>query len=119
MDGGAFGDGLFWLVNPSDFTGVLKAWCQGLINTDDAFIIGRGAFGKMKVEKKGHGKNMHIMPLEHSIFTFAASKYVLAGKEDFSFANVIGLLDQESVDFEDQHEKPLFRRALKKLRAWS
>ena len=60
---------------------------------------------------------MHIMPLEHIIFTFAVNRNVLAGKEDLSFSNMIGLVDQESVDFEDQNEKPLFRRALKKLGA--
>ena len=60
---------------------------------------------------------MHIMSLEHTIFTFAANKHMSAGIEDFVFANMIGRLDQESFDFEDQHEKPLFRRALKKLGA--
>ena len=116
---GAFGDGLFWLVNPSEFTGVLNVWCQGLINTEGAFIIGRGAFGKMIVWKKGYGKFMHIMPLEHTIFIFAANKHVLAGKEDFVFSNMIGLVDQDSVDFEDQHEIIIQASAEKARSAWS
>lgn len=114
---GAFGDGLFWLVNPAEFAGALKVWCQGVINIDDAFVVGRGAFGKMIVWKKGHGKFMHILPLEHQIFTFKENKHVLAGKDDLPFGIMISQIDSESVDFEDEREKPLFRRALKKLGA--
>lgn len=112
---GAFGNGQFWLVNPSDFTNVLRVWCQNLVDTDGVYVIGRSAFGKLIAWKKGHGKFMHILPLEHTIYTFSPNKHVKAGKEDFSLGVMISQIDSESMDFEDHHEKPLFQRALKRL----
>jgi hypothetical protein len=112
---GAFGDGMFWLVNPADFTSTLDAWCHDLVDTDGAYVIGRSAFGKLVVWKRGHGKFMHVVPFEHTIFTFAPNKFVQAGKEDFSFGVMISQVDPDSLDYEDKRENPLFRRALKKL----
>jgi hypothetical protein len=114
---GAFGDGMFWLVNPADFVNVLDAWCHNLVNIDDAYVIGRSAFGKLIVWKKGHGKFMHIIPFEHTVYTFAPNKHVQAGKEDFSLGIFLSRIDPASLEFEDKDEKPLFKRALKKLGA--
>lgn len=114
---GSFGNGMFWLVNPADFTNTLDAWCHDLVDIEGAYVIGRSAFGKLMVWKKGHGKFMNIIPFEHTIFTFAPNKFVQAGKEDFSFGVMISQIDPDSVDFEDIHEKPLFKRALRKLGA--
>lgn len=112
---GAFGNGMFWLVDPTGFTSTLDAWCRDLVDIDGAYVIGRSAFGKLMVWKKGHGKFMHIVPFEHTILTFAPNKFVQAGKEDFSFGVMISQVDPGSLDYEDKREKPLFKRALKKL----
>ena len=112
---GAFGEGVFWLVNPAEFTGVLLAWCKPYLNIEDAYVIGRSAFGELIVWKKGHGKFMRIVPLEYRVYVFAPNKHVKAGKEDFSLGVFISQIDLATLDFEDEREKPLFRRAVKKL----
>ncbi|MEW6763980.1 MAG: GAD-like domain-containing protein [Pseudomonadota bacterium] len=112
---GAFGQGLFWLVNPAEFTNALQAWCEHVVAIEDAYVIGRSAFGELIVWKKGHGKFMQVVPLEHTIYTYPPNKYVKAGKEDFSLGGFISQIDQDMLDFEDEGEKPLFKRAVKKL----
>jgi len=112
---GAFGNGMFWLVNPADFSSTLDAWCHNLVDIDGAYVIARSAFGKLIVWKKGHGKFMHIAPLEHVIYTFAPNKFVQTGKEDYSFGVMTSQISPKSLDFEDKHEKPMFNRAVKKL----
>lgn len=112
---GAFGQGLFWLVNPEDYADSLQAWCQNLVDTEGAYVIGRSAFGNLIVWKKGHGEFLQIEPLAHTVYTYAPNKHVKAGKEDFSLGVFISQLDLDMLDFEDESEKPLFKRAVKKL----
>lgn len=112
---GAFGRGLFWLVNPADYADLLQIWCDNLVNTEDAYVIGRSAFGTLIVWKKGHGQFLQVEPLEHTIYTYAPHKHVKAGNENFSLAVFIGQIDLDMLDFEDESEKPLFKCAVKKL----
>lgn len=112
---GGFGNGMFWLVNPADYNSALEAWCEGHVDIKGVHVIGRNAFGKLIAWKQGHGKFLHVVPLEHTIFTFAPNKHVLAGKEDFSLGVMISQIDAKSMDYEDQQEIPLFQRAVKKL----
>jgi len=112
---GAFGQGIFWLVNPMDYADMLEIWCENLVDTKDAYVIGRSAFGELIVWKKGHGRLLQIAPLEHTVYSYAPNKYVKAGKEDFSLGVFISQIDLDMLDFEDESEKPLFKRAVKKL----
>lgn len=112
---GAFGQGLFWLVNPADYEDLLQIWCDNLVNREGAYVIGRSAFGSLIVWKKGHGEFLRVEPLEHTIYTYAPDKHVKAGREDFSLGVFISQIDLDMLDFEDESEKPLFKRAVKNL----
>lgn len=112
---GSFGQGAFWLVNPADYATALQIWCKNLVDIEDAHVIGRSAFGELIAWKKGYGRLLQIVPLEHTIYTYAANKHVKAGNEDFSLGVFIGQIDLDMLDFEDENDKPLFKRAVKKL----
>jgi len=66
---GGFGNGMFWLVNPDEYSSILGAWCGNSLEYTDVFIIGRTAFGELIGWKKGYGKFVEIISLENKIFT--------------------------------------------------
>ena len=55
----SYGNGLFWMVNPDDFTGVLEEW---LIDPGTSFVFGRTAFGDLLI---WNGERVQYLSVHH------------------------------------------------------
>jgi len=58
----AYGDGLIWMVNPTEYEEILENWVSGTVfeDRDDLSVISRTAFGELEVWAKGKGKILEI-----------------------------------------------------------
>lgn len=63
-------EGLFWTVNPLDYTGVLKAWLEGTSfeDKDEYYVITRTAFGELEIWGKETGNSLMIVPQYGQIY---------------------------------------------------
>jgi len=108
-----YGQGIFWTVNPDDYEQVVDAWLDGtpFAESDDYYLIGLGAFGEMR-----SGRSLTIAaPLGMIFPNESYREKMVAGKGDFLSRRFFANLDKKRVDFEDDTQKPLFDRALKRL----
>jgi len=113
-----YANGLFWIVDPGDYEGVLRRWLDStpFKGQDDYHVIARSAFGALYVWGKKGGAALQIDPPHSLIFPDrAAAKLVSEGKEDFALQMFFESMARESADFGDLSGKPLFEDALKKL----
>lgn len=71
-----YADGLFWIVNPQEYEGVLNEWLsQSMFEVKDNFhVIAVGAFGKLHVWGEKYGNS----------FTLITSESLLTPQQDFS-----------------------------------
>lgn len=106
----AYGNGIFWLVNPQEYEGVTASWLEGtdLESVDHYHLIARGAFGDLYFWGEKTGASLQIFaPL--SRYTFRTSLYspdqMEKGFQCFFISN-----DAEQNDYGE-----LFKPALKKL----
>jgi hypothetical protein len=114
----AYGEGLFWTVNPDDYAAVVDAWLEGTPfgEDDDYYMIARGAFGKLYLWGVRSGQSILInAPLGMIFPTDSDRPRVAAGKGDFLARLFFSNRSKKQVDFEDDTQKPLFDRALKRL----
>ena len=117
----AFGNGLVWLTNPADYKVTLEEWLQGtqFEGRKDLSVFARTAFGELQVWAKGRGNIMNI-DAHHSVI-FYRSEYeketLSSEKEDFKFRVWWSASAPEHFDYEDDSDKPLFKRAFKKFGA--
>lgn len=60
-----FGEGIFWLVNPQDYEGVVSSWTEGslLENRDTYHLIARSAFGDLYLWGENSGFSVKITSL--------------------------------------------------------
>ncbi|WDY56096.1 GAD-like domain-containing protein [Pseudomonas sp. PSKL.D1] len=67
----AYGNGIFWLVNPQDYEGVVTSWLEGttLEPIDTYHLIARGAFGDLYFWGEKTGASLEI--------TAPLSRYIL------------------------------------------
>lgn len=106
----ACGNGLFWLVNPQEYEGVVASWIEGtdLEKQDTYHLIGRSAFGDLYLFGEKTGFSLTI--------DAAVSKYSFA-----SHASALHDMDKEVQNFFLSIEKTyndfdgLFTAAKKKL----
>ncbi len=62
----AYGDGLIWMVNPTEYEEILENWVSGTVfeDRDDLSVVARSAFGELFIWAKGKGKlittNVHL-----------------------------------------------------------
>lgn len=114
----AYGDGLFWTVNPADYEDVVDAWLAGtpFAEADTFHAIARSAFGDLYLcgEKTGPCVTLacaltSIIALQKEVRPKDAEELNLEIRIFFSGASPSGS------DLKDIHRKPLFTRALKTL----
>ncbi len=113
----SFADGLLWLVNPDDYTGMVDMWLEGTKYKDiDTFhCIARTAFGKMIVYGEKNKRTMKIMP-QHATIWVDDKKVVRPQKcGDIDISVVLGFSDDEDFDIEDINGNLLYPQAVKKL----
>lgn len=113
---GAFHNGLFWLVNPDEYLDVVNSWIGERINdSENYYVIARTAFGKMFLWNKLSGQTVTISPLFSEITTRPPNKYVIAGDDTVPLESFLAAKDPNSLDIEDEKEKKLLKRVIKKL----
>lgn len=113
----AYAEGLFWSTDPSPFNPALEAWLEGAnISMDDTYnVIARSAFGDLFVWGTKSGASVIIHPLSSSVTTKNANINVQKGNPEAALTAFFVAKSKDTLDFEDLNEKPLFKRALKKL----
>jgi len=105
-----YGEGIFWLVNPQEYEGVVASWLEGtyLERRDNYHIIARGAFGSLYLwgEKTGYSLKIETV----------VSRYVVNDLDITSNGMdkaLQGFLLSRNVDSNDFGD--LFKPAKKKL----
>ncbi|MBP1124976.1 MULTISPECIES: GAD-like domain-containing protein [Pseudomonas] len=105
-----YGDGIFWLVNPQEYEGVVAAWIEGteFEKRDTYHLIARGAFGDLYLWGEKTGYSLKIISfISRSVFDdFKPTPEQMDRKtQDFLLS-----IELDSNDFDD-----LFKPARKKL----
>lgn len=113
---GGYKDGLFWIINPSLFTPVVDAWLAGSAAQDrDVYhAFARTAFGELFLWGEKTGQTVTITPLDATIYFYPDDKRLLT-RPDSAIASFFSDQSPDDLDFEDEKEKPLFKKAIKKL----
>jgi hypothetical protein len=114
---GGFHDGLFWITNPDDLSPVVDAWLTHVeISKDTKYhAIARTAFGQLFLWDQRSGQTVTISPHYSQIFTSPPDSDVTSGNSDFTLKCFFSGQVASSLDFDDYKDKPLFKRAVKKL----
>ncbi len=105
-----YGNGIFWIVNPQDYEGVVAAWLEGteLESRDTYHVVARSAFGKLYLwgERTGPSATIVSVYSRCSIRDFTIS-------EDTMDREVQGFLLTTELEYNDLGN--MFGRATKKL----
>ena len=116
----SYGDGLFWMVNPDEYQEILNSWLSETVfeNRDDLSVIARNAFGELYVWCKGKS-DIFFINTAVSAITYDKEEDLKASysseEENGMMRRFWGGQDKEYLDLEDEKEKPLFDRCLKKF----
>lgn len=106
------GEGLFWVVNPQEYEGVVAAWLSGtaLEGRDTYHLVARSAFGDLYLygERTGFSLSIDAPVSRYSLIDDA----VVFEDRDLNTQNFLLLMDEEYNDFDG-----LFKSAKKKLGA--
>jgi len=114
----SYGQGLFRTVNPEEYAPVVDAWLDRtpFEEGDDYYLIACGAFGELYLWGTRSGHSISIKAPLGMIFPNDSDRSdIAAGRADFLARLFFSSLDKKQVDFEDDTQKPLFERALKRL----
>ena len=116
----SYGDGLFWMVNPDEYKDMLNSWLEGTLfaNRKNLSVIARNAFGGLYIWEKGKGMVFEIDP-GLNIITYNKEKdennNFTIEEEKLEMQMFWGIKDKEDIDYQDDSDKPLFDRCLKKF----
>lgn len=112
-----FGEGLIWLVNPTDYEEIIKKYLSktNLRERENFYVIARTAFGELYVfgdkSKDATIINPHLNNiLPGTLDDFSPDRERIERRMGIFFMT----LDKEVLDYKDQRDKPLFQRCLKK-----
>ena len=114
-----FKQGLFWIVNPTDYADELAIWLgEDILKQDNYYVIARSAFGKLYVwgEKTGHSYT--ITPTLGWIYQeVGEAKDIAEGLANEKMELFFAFKKTKNVDMVDNNSKPLFDRCVKKFGA--
>lgn len=117
-----WGDGIFWLVNPSEYHDILQTWLQGTEfakreeqGIDSYYVIGRSAFGDLIVWGSTSGQSIDINSNFGMLFPTDNSTDLEEDGETLTVDLFFATMSKEPLDEKDVDEKLLFERACKKL----
>ena len=114
----SFKDGLFWIVNPTEYAGILELWFeQASITSDEQLsVIARSAFGHLYIWGENSGYKYKIDPGNSLVIELKGSKQQIAENgpteslQDFFYST-----DPDYVDLKDERGTPLFSAAINKF----
>lgn len=113
-----YGDGLLWTVNPSEYEEVLEMWLSStpLWGRENYYVIARSAFGVMYVLGEDSVDDTVINPHYSNIVPGnAPDKNLSAEQKDRKLSLFFGVKGKKSLDMNDQNDKPLFKKIVKKI----
>ena len=112
-----YANGLFWTVDPDEWEGELESWIgdTDLMEKDAYYVIGRSAFGKLFLWGKNSGQSLKVNTPWGMIFPSFNEEEFKDDGPDLTLQLFFSVLSRDGLDEEDEKEKPLFERALKKL----
>ena len=110
-------EGLYWTVNPDEYTDILATWLEGtqLAGTDNYYVIGRSAFGKMIVWGESRGNSLVINGPFSTLFPTDDSESLEEDGPTLSIDLFFASSSKDEYDLTDEDETPLFERAVAKL----
>lgn len=113
----SYADGLFWIVNPDLYKAALDSWLQrsGLAEIDNYHVIARDAFGSLYAWGERYQRKITVSSIAGGIVALKSQLQKPNSQPDRALGIFLGSMSRESLDFEDNQGKPLFRRALMKL----
>jgi hypothetical protein len=111
-----YADGLFWTVDPADYTLILETAVEGtpLAAQDTYHVIARTAFGQLFAWGKRTGVSLRV-DIPHGLLFPSGTTLEQLGGEDIAVESFFLSQQQRLLDFADDAKKPLFARARKKL----
>jgi len=113
-----YGEGLFWTVNPNDYEDLLEKWLGSseIWGREKYYVIARTAFGELFVIGEDSIETTIINPYLSNILPGEGPDKILSEDERNRYIGIFFQLKKpKSLDFLDNNDKPLFKRALKKL----
>ena len=105
-----YGDGIFWLVNPQEYDGVVSSWFEGttLEGRDTYHLIARSAFGDLYLWGEKTGASLKITSV---LSRYTTHTSIFTGEQmDKGLRNFLLSREVDSNDYGD-----LFKPARKKL----
>jgi len=106
-----YGDGIFWTVDPSEFSPFIQAWAMdsGIEHATSFHVIARSAFGNLYLWQESTGNRLSINS-KYARYTLGAENQMPADKLDISVQSFFISKSREGSDFDD-----MFNSALKTL----
>ena len=114
-----FKQGLFWIVNPADYEDELALWLgEDISKQDSYYVIARSGFGELYVWGEKTGFAFEITPtLGWVRLKQGDAKDIATRLEDRKLELFFAFQQIKYIDMEDNNDKPLFDRCVKKFRA--
>lgn len=112
----AYGDGLFWVVNPSDYEDTVTEWLRGSpLNKVDRFhVMARSAFGKLYLWGERTGSSVKIAPSTNAIIALSSNLKRSIKDPDFAIRTFFSGRAVSDADLKDEEGSLLFKRILSK-----
>lgn len=114
-----FKDGLFAIVNPTDYQQSMDTWLKGTEVQDfDSFhVIARTGFGSLLLWGAKTGQSWRIDIVDAQIFFKRSDeKRIQTEGADVSLKGFFGVISPENVDLEDVNtDEPIFEQAVAKF----
>jgi len=105
-----YGDGIFWMVNPQDYDGVVESWLEStkFEDLDKYHVIARSAFGDLYLWGETSGASLKITSI---LSRYSAHESIYTG--DRMDAGIRAFMVAKRIDTNDYGD--LFKPAKKKL----
>lgn len=113
----AYADGLFWIVDPDQYSATLKQWLSGseIEHVDNYHVIARDAFGSLYAWGERYQRSITISSLAGGIVALKSQLQQRQTNPDRALGIFFATATKADFDFEDRMGNPLFERALAKL----
>lgn len=112
-----YANGLFWLVNPDEYSGIVEMWLggTGFCKKDKYHVFARSAFGDLFAWGQQNNRKITISCATGSVIAISNELEVPADNPDLVLGSFLAMSDTEQYDFEDSDEEFLFERAVDRL----
>jgi hypothetical protein len=112
-----YADGLFWIVNPEEYDGLVELWLSGtpLEEIDKYRVVARSGFGDLYLWGEHNSRNFVITCADNSVIASEKELRAPAKNPDVAVKAFFASKTRDAMDKKDVAGKELFARALKKL----